>query len=87
MLTATDSAVPVPNAYRVSSGSASAFEQALWLRFWYWVNHPDEAKAEGIRNVQSEAVGPPRPEPGATYRITLRHAGGLEIQRIVPKNP
>jgi len=77
----------VPDAYRFSSGAGSTFEQALWLRFWYWANHPDEAKAEGIANVQSHAVGPPRPEPGATYRLTLRHAGGLEIKRIVPQNP
>ncbi len=77
----------VPDVYRASSGDASAFEQALWLRFWYWVNHPEEAKAEGVRNVQSEAVGPPTPEPGATYRISLRHAGGLEIKRVEPGKP
>jgi len=76
----------VPDAYRASSGSVSAFEHALWLRFWYWVNHPDEAKAEGIRVAQLQAVGLP-PEPGAVYRITLEHAGGPNILRVVPKKP
>ena len=76
----------VPDAYRGTSGTASAFEQALWLRFWYWVNHPAEAEAEGIRVAQGEAVFT-RPEPGATYRITLEHAGGLNIKRVEQKNP
>jgi len=84
MLAASGSVVP--DAYRGSSGTASAFEQALWLRFWHWVNHPAEAAAEGIRVAQGEAVFT-RPEPGATYRITLEHAGGLNIQRVEPKNP
>lgn len=75
-----------PDAYRNPSGSASAFEHALWLRFWYWVNHPTEAEAEGIRVAEGQAVFT-RPEPGATYRITLEHAGGLNIKRMVPKNP
>ncbi len=75
----------VPDAY-ASSGSPSAFETALWLRFWHWASHPDEAAAEGIRVAQIEAVGI-RPEPGASYRITLEHAGGLNIMRVVPKNP
>ncbi len=76
----------VPDAYRFTSGTASAFEQGLWLRFWHWVNHPEEAKAEGIRVAQIQTVGLP-PEPGATYRITLEHAGGPNIKRIEPRNP
>lgn len=73
----------VPDAYR-GSASPSAFEQALWLRFWHWAEHPDEALAEGIRVAQIEAVGI-RPVPGATYRITLEHDGGLNIRRVEEK--
>lgn len=80
MLAATGTVVP--DAYR-PEGAVSAFEQALWLRFWHWASHPDEAAAEGIRVAQIEAVAT-RPEPGATYRLTLEHAGGLNITKVVP---
>lgn len=83
MLAASGSVVP--DAYR-SGAAPSAFEQALWLRFWHWAEHPDEAEAEGIRVAQIEAVGI-RPVPAATYRITLEHDGGLSIKRVVPSNP
>jgi len=64
-----------------SAPVASAFERSLWLRFWHWADHPKEAEREGVRVAQIEAVGI-RPILGATYRITLRHSGGLEIRRL-----
>jgi len=84
MLAASGSVVP--DAYRSAGAAPSAFERWLWLRFWHWAAHPDEARAEGIRVAQIEAVGI-RPVPGATYRITLEHDGGLNIVREVPGNP
>jgi len=78
-------AVPdgVPDAYG-GAGEASDFERRLWRLFWHWASHPAEAAREGVRIAQIEAVGI-RPVVGASYRITLRHAGGLEIQRQAPQ--
>ena len=70
----------VPDAYR-GPGEPSDFEMALWRQFWRWVEHPREAEAQGVRIAQIEAVGT-RPIPGATYLITLRHSGGLDIRRV-----
>jgi len=70
----------VPDAYR-GGGEPSDFEVALWRQFWRWVAHPREAEAQGVRVAQIEAVGT-RPIPGATYLITLRHSGGLDIRRV-----
>ena len=70
----------VPEAYRASP-TLSSFERSLWQRFWHWVDHPKEAEAEGVRVAQIEAVAI-RPVVGAAYRITLRHAGGIEIKRM-----
>ncbi len=75
----------VPDAYR-PPGTVSAFEHSLWLRFWHWAAHPNEAEAEGIRVAQIEAVGI-RPVQGATYRLTLEHDGGLNIAPVVPRKP
>jgi len=72
----------VPDVYR-GPPTAATFERALWARFWHWADHPAEAEAEGVRVAQIEAVGI-RPRPHATYRITLRHAGGLDIRRVEP---
>lgn len=70
----------VPDAYR-GPGEPSDFEAALWRQFWRWVEHPHEAAARGVRVAQIEAVGT-RPLPGASYLITLRHSGGLDIRRV-----
>jgi hypothetical protein len=70
----------VPDVYRLSE-RASEFERALWLRFWHWAAHPEEAEAEGVRIAQIEAVAI-RPVLGTTYRITLEHDGGLNIRPL-----
>jgi len=70
----------VPDAYR-GPEEPSDFEVALWRQFWRWVAHPREAEAQGVRVAQIEAVGT-RPVEGATYLITLRHSGGLDIRRL-----
>jgi cell division protein FtsB len=69
----------IPDVYRVSP-SPSAFERRLWRLFWHWADHPAEAEKEGVAVASIKAEGF-RPAPGATYQITLRHAGGLEIKR------
>lgn len=68
------------------AATPSAFEQGLWLRFWHWADHPRAAEAEGVRVAQVEAVAI-RPLPDALYRLTIEHAGGLNVKLVEPGEP
>jgi len=74
----------IPDVYRISP-SPSAFEKRLWRLFWHWADHPAEAEQEGVSVAAIKAVGI-RPTAGSSYRITLRHAGGLDIRKV-EENP
>jgi hypothetical protein len=87
---APDSGVPIdpgaldgiPSVYRVDK-EPSSFEIGLWKRFWYYADHPEEARPLGVRVLQCEAVGG-RLQPNCIYELTVEADGGLNL---VPTTP
>ncbi|MBM3250453.1 MAG: hypothetical protein FJZ09_06435 [Candidatus Omnitrophica bacterium] len=67
----------VPSGYK-TEGKDSAFDNALWKRFWDYALKPDEAKRMGIKNAQIEAPGT-RFIPGMLYTVKIEHDGGMRI--------
>jgi hypothetical protein len=57
----------------------SDFEKKIWGDFWSIANDPAQAAEMGIRTLHGDAVSI-KVQKGKTYRITVRSAGGPEIQ-------
>lgn len=63
----------------------SNLEKKIWDDFWNIANSPDRAAELGIRTLHGDAVSI-KVNKGKTYRITVRAAGGpeLEVEENVP---
>lgn len=59
--------------------SMSEFERKIWDDFWVISNDPKRASDLGIHAAHGEAVAI-RAQPGMTYEIELRAAGGMTIK-------
>ena len=73
---------PIPDVLQVDS-TPSEFERGIWARFWELASDPDLARSQGIAVVQGEAPHI-KPVVGQVYKLTLRAAGGLDIQPRLP---
>ena len=67
-----------PGSYERGS-VMSEFEAKIWSDFWQIANDPKRAAEMGIRALHGDAVSI-KVQKGKTYRITIRAAGGPEIQ-------
>lgn len=67
-----------PGSY-ARGGAVSEFEQQIWDDFWTIANDPRRAEQLGIRALHGDAVSI-KVQAGNSYRITVRAAGGPEIQ-------
>jgi hypothetical protein len=67
-----------PGSYE-RGGVMSEFEAKIWSDFWQIANDPKRAAEMGIRTLHGDAVSI-KIQKGKTYRITVRAAGGPEIQ-------
>lgn len=68
-------ALEIPTGYMTDSGSA--FERALWKKFWVYALGTHSGSA-GVKNAQFEAPGT-KFLPGWIYTIRIEHDGGLRV--------
>jgi hypothetical protein len=73
---------PIPETLQVDS-TPSEFERQIWERFWQLASDPEAARVQGIAVIQGEAPHI-KPVQGQVYKLTLRAAGGLDIQPRLP---
>ncbi len=72
----------VPELYQVDA-APTEFEREIWRRFWELASDPDKARELGIAVAQGEAPHI-KPVVGQVYKLTLRAAGGLDVQPRLP---
>lgn len=74
-----DSSATVPHAYALEDPDLAPFERQLWSRFWWYANHREQARREGVDVAWGQAPFT-KADPRLLYEIVVDRRGNLVVR-------